>query len=146
MIRPTVRCRWPWYLLVASLGLNMFFGVVLAARAWHHRPPPSPEHRFEQFIERASGVLGPADAELLREAFATERASLAAIHANIEVLRLKLRESLTADTFDADALARTFDRTRTMELDLRRRVDARVVETLNRLSDEGRHRLADLGR
>ncbi|WP_207460128.1 periplasmic heavy metal sensor [Azospirillum sp. SYSU D00513] len=141
----TVQRRWPWYLLVASLAGNMLLGGVFAARFFHHPPPPGPEHAVRRFVERASEALPPADSEILRQAFEAERGTLARMGGNMEELQRRLRTAAAAKPFDAEALNQAFETARTTDMELRRQLDAKVIEVLGRMSEEGRRRLVELG-
>ena len=141
---PTAQRRWPWYLLVASLAGNMLMGGVFAARFLHH-PPPGPEHAVRRFVERASDVLPPEDAEILRRALEAERETLVRMGGNMEELRRRLEAGVTASPFDPQAVSRAFEAARTTDAELRRRLDDKVVEVLSRMSEEGRRRLAEMG-
>lgn len=140
--RPRQR-RWPWYLLVASLAGNMLLGGAFAAMLLHPPPPPhhGPMRGFEAFVERASRRLPPDDAALLRQAFEAERPSLVRMEATMDELRRRLRAGILAQPFDPDALRRAFDEAHATEAELRQRFDVKAIETLSRMSAEGRRRL-----
>jgi uncharacterized membrane protein len=147
MIPPTAQRRWPWYLLVASLAGNMLLIGAFTAHFFHPPPPPPGlSHGMKRLVERASDILPPADAQILRRAFDAERGALALMDDNQDAMRQRLRDAVRATPFDAEALRNALDAARTTDLELRRRVDSKVVEVLSQLSDEGRRRLADLGR
>ncbi|MDQ2106616.1 periplasmic heavy metal sensor [Azospirillum isscasi] len=140
--------RWPWYLLVGSLAVNMLLGGILAAQALHllpPPPPPEPGQGMERFIERAARELSPTDAEILRRGYEAERGTLDRIHENMEAMRGQLRTSMQAPAFDPEALRRAFEQAHATEAELRNRVDSRVIETLGRLSPEGRRKLVEMG-
>lgn len=144
--RPRTR-RWPWYLLVASLAGNMLLGGAFAAMLLRPPPPPpgGPVQGVEAFVERAARHLAPEDTALVRQAFEAERPSLVRMHDTMEELRRRLRAGTLAQPFDPDALRRAFDEAHAVEADLRRRLDARVIETLSRMSEDGRRRLVEMG-
>ncbi|MFC5357694.1 periplasmic heavy metal sensor [Azospirillum himalayense] len=140
--------RWPWYLLVGSLAVNMLLGGILAAQALHllpPPPPPEPGQGMKGFIERAARELSPADAEVLRHSYEAERATLTRMHENMEAMRDQLWASMQAPAFDPEALRRSLEEAHATEADLRRRVDSRVIEALVQLSPEGRRKLVELG-
>lgn len=140
--------RWPWYLLVGSLAVNMLLGGILAALALHllpPPPPPDPAQGMKAFIERAARDLSPADAEILRRSYEAERATLTRMHENMEAMRDQFRASMQAPAFDPEALRRSLEEAHATEAELRRRVDSRVIEVLVQLSPEGRRKLVEMG-
>lgn len=143
--RPRQR-RWPWYLLVASLAGNMLLGGAMVAHIVHRPPPPGgPMRDIERFVDRATRELSPADGELLRKAFVEERPSLERMRDVIDGMRAALQAGLLAPRFDGDALLATFDKAHEEENEVRHRLDRKMVEVLSRMSDEGRHKLAEFG-
>ncbi|QCN99144.1 periplasmic heavy metal sensor (plasmid) [Azospirillum argentinense] len=146
--RPTAPRRWPWYLLIGSLGMNMLLGGILAAQALHLMPPPPPPdpgQGLERFVERAERELSPADAAVLRRGYEAERMAVERMHQNMEAMRRQLRDSMSAPTFDPDGLRRALDQAHATEADLRGRLDSRVIEVLSQLSPEGRRKLVEMG-
>ncbi|QCO19094.1 periplasmic heavy metal sensor (plasmid) [Azospirillum brasilense] len=146
--RPTAPRRWPWYLLIGSLGMNMLLGGILAAQALHLMPPPPPPdpgQGLERFVERAERELSPADAAVLRRGYEAERMAVERMHQNMEAMRRQLRDSMNAPTFDPDGLRRALDQAHATEADLRGRLDSRVIEVLSQLSPEGRRKLVEMG-
>ncbi|CCD03535.1 periplasmic heavy metal sensor [Azospirillum baldaniorum] len=141
--------RWPWYLLVGSLAVNMLLGGILAAQALHLMAPSAPT-RSRPGESRASssgpsGALSPGDAAVLRRGYEAERTSIERMHQNMEAMRHQIRESIKAPTFDPEGLRRALEQAHATEAELRGRMDSRVIEVLGQLSPEGRRKLMEMG-
>ncbi|QCO06859.1 periplasmic heavy metal sensor [Azospirillum argentinense] len=145
---PAAPRRWPWYLLIGSLAVNMLLGGILAAQALHLMPPPPPPdpgQGIARFVERAERSLSPADAAILRRGYEAERTAIESMHQNMEAMRHQIRESMKAPTFDPEGLRRAFEQAHATEAELRGRMDSRVIEVLGQLSPEGRRKLMEMG-
>ncbi|MBK3778244.1 periplasmic heavy metal sensor [Azospirillum sp. YIM DDC1] len=145
---PATPRRWPWYLLVGSLAMNMLLGGILAAQALHLMPPPPPPdpgQGIARFVERAERGLSPADAAILRRGYEAERATVDRMRENMEAMRRQIRDSMKAPTFDPEGLRRALEQAHATEADLRGRMDSRVIEVLGQLSPEGRRKLLEMG-
>ncbi|MBK1837035.1 periplasmic heavy metal sensor [Azospirillum sp. YIM B02556] len=142
---PSVRRRWPWFLLVASLALNMLAGGFVVARAFlpPPPPPPGPEHMLERVVDEVSRRLSPADAAILRKALDDARPLFVRMRASREEFAPRLRMELMANPFDAVRMKAMFDSVHTRDATLRDELETRLVDTLSRLSPEGRLRLAE---
>ena len=130
---PSIRRRWPWFLLVGSLALNMLSGGFVVAHAF--RTPP--------LVDEVSDRLSPADAAILCKALDDAQPLFVRIHAGREEFAPRLRTELTAEPFDSKRLTALFDNIHANDAALRREFEARVADTLSRLSPEGRLRLAE---
>ncbi|WP_454020641.1 periplasmic heavy metal sensor [Azospirillum sp. Marseille-Q6669] len=145
---PAAPRRWPWYLLVGSLGMNMLLGGILAAQALHLMPPPPPPdpgQGIARFVERAERALSPADAAILRRGYEAERTSIERMHQNMEAMRRQLHDSMQAPAFEPESLRRALEQAHAAEADLRGRLDNRAIEVLSQLSPEGRRKLLEMG-
>ncbi|WP_082109220.1 periplasmic heavy metal sensor [Azospirillum thiophilum] len=141
---PSIRRRWPWFLLVGSLALNMLAGGFVVAHAFRPPPPPpGPEQMLERFVDDAARRLSPADAKILRKAIDDARPMFVRIQVGREEFVPRLRTELMADSFDPVRLKSLFDTLHANDAKLRSELEARLVETLSRLSPEGRLRLAE---
>lgn len=142
---PAIRRRWPWFLLVGSLALNMLAGGFVVAHAFRPPPPPpgGPEHLLERFVDDVSQRLSPADAAILRKAMDDARPLFVRIHVSREEFAPRLRMALMAQPFDPAGLKALFESIHANDATLRREFESRVVDTLSRLSPEGRLRLAE---
>lgn len=139
-----IRRRWPWFLLVASLAMNMLAGGFAVAHMLRPPPPPGPEHALARFIDHAARELPAADVAILRGALDGGKPLLARMHENRESFGPRLRAELSAEPFDAGRLNALFAANRAADDVARGQIEERVVETLKRLSPEGRRRLADI--
>ncbi|AWJ85978.1 hypothetical protein TSH58p_20875 (plasmid) [Azospirillum sp. TSH58] len=140
--------RWPWYLLVGSLAVNMLLGGILAAQALHllpPPPPPDPGQGIARLVERAERELSPTDAAILRRGYEAERTAVDRMHENMESMRRQLRDSMQAPIFDPEGLRRALEQAHATEAELRSRLDSRAIEVLSQLSPEGRRKLLEMG-
>lgn len=142
---PSIRRRWPWFLLVGSLALNMLAGGFVVAHSFRPPPPPpgGPDQMLERFVDDVSQRLSPADAAVLRKALDDARPLFVRIRVSREEFIPRLRTALMAQPFDAAGLKTLFDRVHANDAALRSEIEARFVDTLSRLSPEGRLRLAE---
>ncbi|PWC39237.1 periplasmic heavy metal sensor [Azospirillum sp. TSO35-2] len=141
---PSIRRRWPWFLLIGSLALNMLAGGFVVAHAFGPPPPPpGPEHALEHFIDRISSRLSPDDAAIVRKAMDDARPMFVRMQVSREEFIPRLRTELMANPFDPNRVRALFDGIHSADEKLRTDLDARVVDTLSRLSPEGRLRLAE---
>lgn len=130
--------RW---LLPFSLALNVFFATVIAMRPPHfgHPPgPPNPNH----IVERIADVLPPADAAILRQVFAAHSADIERGHALMHVMPNRVRAILAAPQLDNAALGQVMADDRAARATMDEAIQAVVMETIPKLSDEGRARLS----
>lgn len=142
---PAIRRRWPWFLLVGSLALNMLAGGFVVAHAFRPPPPPpsGPEHLVERFVDDVSPRLSPADAAILRKAMDDARPLFVRMHISREEFAPRLRMALMAQPFDPAGLKALFGSIHASDAALRSEFETHVVDTLSRLSPEGRLRLAE---
>lgn len=141
---PSIRRRWPWFLLVGSLALNMLAGGFVVAHTFRPPPPPpGPEHVVERFVDEVSARLSPADAAILRKALDDARPLFVRFRAAREEVVPRLRTELMAEPFDPARLKVLFESIHTNDAALRKEFEARVADILSRLSPEGRLRLAE---
>ncbi len=140
---PPLRRRWPWFLLVGSLAVNMLAGGFAVAHMLRPPPPPGPEHALNHFIDRAAKDLPAADVTVLRRALDDARPLFVRMHANREEFGPRLRMELAAAPFDGDRVKALFDASRSADDALRAQIETRAVDTLKKLSPEARLRLAE---
>ncbi|MBY6264511.1 periplasmic heavy metal sensor [Azospirillum sp. 412522] len=141
---PSIRRRWPWFLLVGSLALNMLAVGFVVAHSFRPPPPPGgPERMLERFVDDVSQQLSPADAGVLRKALDDARPLFIRMHVSREEFPPRLRTALMAQPFDPADVKALFDTVHANDAALRNEVETRIVETLSRLSPEGRLRLAE---
>ncbi len=141
---PSIRRRWPWFLLVGSLALNMLAGGFVVAHAFRvPPPPPGPELMLERLVDDAARRLSSADAAILRKAIDDVRPMFVRMRVGREEFVPRLRTELMADRFDPVRLKSLFDAVHANDAKLRSELEARLVETFSRLSPEGRLRLAE---
>ena len=84
-----------------------------------------------------------ADAAILRKAMDDARPLFIRMHVSREEFAPRLRMALMARPFDPAGLKALFDSVHANDAALRSEIEARVVDTLSRLSPEGRLRLAE---
>ncbi|MBP2232085.1 putative membrane protein [Azospirillum agricola] len=140
---PSVRRRWPWFLLVGSLAVNMLAGGFAVAHMLRPPPPPGPEGALAHLVDHVAKDLPAADVAILRRAMDDARPLFVRMRATHEEFGPRLREELVARPFDADRLAALFVGRRATDEALRNEIETRIVDTLKRLSPEARLRLAE---
>ena len=132
--------RW---LLPASFALNVFLGAALLVHAL--RPdfgPPPPPPPPGKLVEKIAATLPPADAEILRQAFATlpEREGRPR---GPEEFHRRLREALLAPNFDAEALRHSLAEGRAERDRFDLALEHALITAATAMSVEGRRKLAD---
>ncbi|MGF7175159.1 periplasmic heavy metal sensor [Azospirillum doebereinerae] len=140
---PTARRRWPWFLLVGSLAVNMLAGGFAVAHMLRPPPPPPGPEAVAHFIDGVSKHLPAADAAILRNALDEARPLFARMDEKRAAFGPRLRAELAAKPFDQERLKALIDANRVEDERLRGEIDDRVVTTLGRLSPEARHRLSE---
>lgn len=142
----TMQITFPRWVLPVSLLLNVFLAGVVAALALPMafgppRPPhgpPDPMHMAERMAE----TLPPADAELLRKAFAARAGMIRDSKATMDAFPDRLRAAMGAEPFAIDTLAAVFADGRAARTEMEDAMSAAVLDAVGRMSPEGRHRLA----
>jgi len=121
-------------LLVLSLAVNLFLSGWTASALWGR--PPMPPHGL---IERIAGQLSPADAAILRQAFAPvsdPAADARGLHARVDA-------ALRAEPFDRDALVAALRQEADGREAFGRRLADAFLRAAAQLSSDGRRILAD---
>jgi uncharacterized membrane protein len=138
----------PGWTLPVSLFLNIF---LLAAFLAHYTPwliegranfGPPPPPPIERIIEEIATTLPPADAALLRSAFARQEATLKTGFDQKHALPTRIRTLLLAPQIDLPALRMIFADDRAAQIKIETAVQAIAEEVLPRLSEQGRKQLA----
>jgi uncharacterized membrane protein len=127
-------------LLPASLALNVFLAV-LALQHWRadgHPPPPPGE-----IVEKMAATLPAADGAILREVFARHADGLELGRPGPGGLIERLGPILLAPDFDEAALRQIFADGRARRQGFDGALEQAVVESLRRMSPEGRARIAE---
>lgn len=137
-MRPHSAPRW---LLPASLSLNLFLAVAVAAhlRAHHFGPPPSPEH----MIEDMAAALPPPDADILRQAFRRHGAGPGDPGQSMRTVHDAIRRALSAPAFDPAALRAAFAAGRRSREAMDTALEDTLVDAAGRMSAAGRRALGD---
>lgn len=134
---------WIRILLLASIGLNLFFaGLTIGARLppWGEPPGAGAPHRTFDHLRRALSEDGyKTVGRLMRDIEARRHQQFQAT----EPLRARLRTALTAQPFDREAFAKSLvDLNGEIARD-RAALDSEIAEAIARLSVEDRRQLAD---
>jgi uncharacterized membrane protein len=135
---PKPLTRW---LLPASLAINVFLATVLVV----HRPsfpPPPPRPHPAEIAARIAATLPPADGEILRQAVAAHADDMERGHHLQHTVPDKVRAVLAAPTLDRAALEAALVEHRLAHQTLDDALAAMITEAATRMSDEGRHKLA----
>ncbi|PKU24370.1 periplasmic heavy metal sensor [Telmatospirillum siberiense] len=130
------RTRW---LLPASLTFNIFLCaafLVHLGQEWRRQPPlpPPPDAILEEMIRD----LSPADGKILRDGLALGLSEVDRAHRAEEALPQRLQSILGQEPFDKAAFHDLLEQSQRA----RETLNAALPETLERLSPEGRRRLA----
>lgn len=144
----TMQITLPRWVLPASLLLNVFFAGVIVALALPmlFGPPPRPPHGPHDplaMADRMAETLPPADAAILRAAFAQQTDALRAAHRQMESFPDRVRDALDAEPFRIDALAAVFADGRATRVAIEDAISASILDAAATMSPDGRHRLAD---
>jgi uncharacterized membrane protein len=132
--------RW---LLPVSLVLNAFFGGILVGhldRPHQFGPLPDPAG----IADRMADGLPPADAAVLRQAFASQAADLDRGHQAMDTFRRKIETLLSAPNFDPVAMKALLEGIRQAHEVEDAAMSAALIGAATKMSTEGRQRLAHL--
>jgi uncharacterized membrane protein len=134
--------RW---LLPVSLSLNVFLAVAMAVQLTSSPGfgPPPPRPRPDRIAEEIAATMTPADGDILREVFASHAPQLARGPESFHALQDRIRQVMTAPTFDAEALRAVFAEGRQGRTAMDDAVEASLIEAATRLSPEGRRKLGE---
>lgn len=127
------------WLLVASLALNVFLGVVIGTHLLTPPPPPRPERMIEEMAE----ALPAADARILREVLNAKRDTLAEGRGDPRQFHERFRQILLTEPFDMEAFKRLESEFRANREHVGTVLGGILAEALPRMSPEGRKALAD---
>jgi uncharacterized membrane protein len=131
-------------LLVASLGLNLFFaGWLVGARVvpWGFGPPPDPMRQISEHLRRTLSDEGFRAVDQLIGMLDRRRER---DFDRMGELRGRLKQLLTQATFDRDAFSQVFKDMNAEMAGGRAEIDELIVDTVARLSPEDRRRLSEL--
>jgi hypothetical protein len=140
-----------FYLLVASLALNLAFAGVAGAMALRHthkaptplQPVAGMKHGIESHLDRIAASLPPSDAQILREEVDAQAVKLATAEAEIRLSKEAVRVSLRAEPFDPGAVRAAMAETSTARDHLFHLLHNAFAVATTRMSAAGRQRLAD---
>lgn len=144
--------RRPWItiLLIASLGLNVFLGGLLAGH-WFAGPqavvfgqPRSPGASPSRMItDRMAAALPAEDRPRFEAVMAKHRPTVAEAAARFHEAREKVRDVLAKEPFDRAALDQAFAEQREGNAALQIAIQSSISEAAASLTPEARQRLAD---
>lgn len=125
-------------LLAVSLGLNLFFAGWEVTQ--HFGPPPyaKPHPAPETVASAIADALPPADAGILRKAFAEKRLALQAARSEYLGEIAELRRIITAEPFDRDVFVQEMDRMRATRQSERLLFGDTMRDVIPQLSPQGR--------
>jgi len=134
----------PRWLLPASLSMNIFLAVTVAAHMQSHgfRPPPS-QPSPARMIEEIAATLPSADAEILRQVFIRHADQIESAHHVRRALHDAVREALSAPTFDPNALRAAFAEGRRGRATMDDALESAIIEVASQMSVAGRRKLGD---
>ncbi len=132
------------WLLSASLSLNVFLATAVAVGlAWHgFRPPPPPPDPME--IAAGMAVkLPPADAAILRQAFAARSEVFARSRDLHSGTPARIRQVLEAPDYDPQTLKTIFAEARAAHEAMDAALEATMIEAFGQMSPASRRKLAE---
>lgn len=130
--------------LLVSLALNLFFIGAVAALAWRHyawdrREAWAPGAR----VERLAASLPAPDADKLRAAFRDHMPAIEPARAAYRAAHQRLRESLRAEPYNADAVRAAMADIRAARAKLDEALQETIVSASAQMDADGRRALAD---
>jgi len=131
------------WLLPVSLAINVFLGAAVVTHFLHHRPlhPPGPPDPVEM-AEHMAESLPPADALVLRQAFAARAPTMREILLGDAAFHSRLRTVLEAPEFDAAAMRATLADADKVHVAFGEAMGAAMIDAAGKMSPEGRRKLA----
>jgi uncharacterized membrane protein len=139
------RARW---LLLGSLGLNLFFvGAAGAVALRYTSPVPlvhvARMHQSGDWLTRVTATLPSTDAQVIRSELDAEASKVAAARANLRLSREDLRNSLRADPFDPEAVRTAMAESRAARENFDLLMHDMIATAAPKMSVVGRNKLAD---
>lgn len=131
------------FLLPVSLFLNVFLGVAVAVHFLGTPPRPPGPPTPAAIMEEMAATLPPADAAVLREAFAAKVADMESADAVLRRMPDRVAEGLARPDFDAGQLREVFAAGRDARARMDAAIEAALVQAAGRMSPEGRRRLSE---
>jgi uncharacterized membrane protein len=141
----TPSSRW----LAISLALNLFFVSIAGALLARHYLMPQTAARapIDRSIgartERIAATLPQADAEIMRSLYRAQAATIEPRQEAYRRLQDRVRQTLRAQPFDADAMRAAMTEARSARRTFHQSVQDFMVATATAMSPAGRNKLAD---
>lgn len=129
--RPSLRAA-----LILSLAANVFLIAVFAAP--HLLPPPPRERGENRIAERIARRLPEPDRPVFREAHARHQAALARSFDALGASRARMRETLSAQPFDAATFARAAAESQRASDLVQTAIYAMIADAAPQMSAKGR--------
>ena len=129
--------------LLASLGLNVFLAFLIGShviRYQHYRPP----NKLEKFLAKAPGQLSQEDAKKFQEVIDRDRAILLGHEQAWRQAKDHVIEVLKAEPFDPNAFQQSVVEAKRKRTLLENAFEKSFIEAAQKVSPEGRQRLAEL--
>lgn len=127
-------------LALASLGLNLFLGAMLASSALNTKPDHTGSIP-DRIFERIAGTLPADEAARLRKAFDSRRVSLAALSQEFRTAQERVRTVAATEPLDPVVLRQAYDTARAKRRQIGDRIEEILLEVTPDLSESGRRRL-----
>ncbi|HEY2529441.1 MAG TPA: periplasmic heavy metal sensor [Xanthobacteraceae bacterium] len=145
-VESAARVRW---LLLASLGLNLFFVGAAGSVAFRHANSvplatvARIAHRVEGRLDRLEASLPANDATVMRSQFNADAVRVAAATADLRLAEANVRNSLRADPFDPNAMRAAMAQSRLARDNFDSLFHDIIATAATKMSAVGRNRLAD---
>jgi uncharacterized membrane protein len=139
------RSRWLVIVLLASLGVNLFFAGRFSARHTFGPPPPDPATMLPHLIDDLASVLAEPDTNVLRQVFRSHEAEIRARSAAVRRAHDSVRDALDHEPFEEATLLAALDDVKAKDEALREVMQQAMIETATKISPEARHKLASWG-
>jgi len=140
--------HWRW-LLLGSLGLNLFFvGAAGAVAIRYSSPVPLAtvtriDHSLAGRLDRIAAKLPPADAAVLRAQLRDKEVNVAVAETDLRLAQEDVRKSLRAQPFDANAMRAAMAASRVAHDNFDQVLHDTIATAAAKMSVVGRTTLAD---
>ena len=152
MVNLTPRAgNWLIGILFVSLAFNMFVGGVwLGHRFFHPRGEYGESHKGKfsmmSFAERMGRGLSPSERETYMSAIDGYRGEMAAAERQLQDARARVRDALSADPFNPEALNDALTASRDSFANVQKVFHAALASAAAQLDPQARQKLARFGR
>ena len=132
------------WLLMASLGVNLFLGGFMAARMYSAPAGPAPSTQLEFFTRGIPPELPPEAREELEDSIRVHRRELRRTLREYRQTQAEIRALLAAEEFDEEALDKAYQQLRELSTRIQGPIHEAVIEAVRGLDAANRQVIIEM--